>query len=298
MTENTARARWLVETDWLAAHLHDPKVRILDCTIAMSRNADGGWQATSGRAAYEDGHIPGAQFVDLQAELFDAEAATDYMLPAPEVFAARMGELGIGSEHRVVVYASAVPWWATRLWWMFRAFGHDDVAVLNGGYGKWAAEGRRIETAIPSFAPARFEARYRPELVADKEAVRAAVTAANEGPGGGARVVNALSRQLHTGESDLGYARPGRIAGSLLLPALALVDEAGCYRSDAELAAAVTDSGIGDGEGVICYCGGGIAATMDAFALALLGRENVAVYDASLQEWAADPELPMQTGPA
>ncbi len=285
-----ARARWLVETDWLADHLDDPAVRVLDATLVMAKDTAGNWQPSSGRASYDAAHIPGAQFVDLLNELFDPAAETNYMLPSADDFAAKMSSLGISNDSRVVVYASAVPWWATRLWWMFRVFGHDDVAVLNGGFGRWKAEGRPTTTDVPVPAESGFQARYRADLVADKDAVKRAL------PGGPTQVVNALSRQLFTGESDLGYARPGRIANSLNLSALALVDKEGCYLPEADLQAAVTASGIGASNDVICYCGGGIAATMDAFALALLGRENVSVYDASLHEWAADADLPMETG--
>jgi thiosulfate/3-mercaptopyruvate sulfurtransferase len=191
----------------------------------------------------------------------------------------------------VVVYASAVPWWASRLWWMLKANGHDKVAVLDGGLKKWRDEGRAITTDVPTFDAAAFMPRQRPEMIADKARVQAAL-AADEGA-----VINALSPQLHRGESDLGYGRPGRIAGSVNLSALALIDQdTGAYLPEGQLRQAVTDE-LGEITGAaICYCGGGIAATMDALVLDILGHKNVAVYDASLSEWAADHRLPMETG--
>ncbi len=280
---------FLVATDWLADNLERADVAVIDSSVVMNRTPEGQWQAGSGRAAYEDGHIPGAVFVDLLSELQDRESALDFMLPPPDPFADAMGALGVGGETFVVVYATAVPWWATRLWWMLRAMGHDRVAVLDGGFAKWRAEGRAISSEIPEITPARFTARHRPRRVAGKSQVLAA---------GGAAVINALSPQLHSGESDLGYGRPGRIAGSANLSALHLIDpETGLYLPEERLRAAVAAAGIdANAEQAICYCGGGIAATMSAMVLEMLGHPNVAVYDASLREWAADEDLPMETG--
>jgi thiosulfate/3-mercaptopyruvate sulfurtransferase len=282
---------FLVETDWLESNLGDPSLRVLDATIAMTRQPEGGWQAKSGREGFGKGHIPGAQFVDLMSELKDVASPYSYMLPTPEAFAAGVSRYGISNDTQVVVYAAAVPWWATRLWWMFRVFGHEKVAVLNGGLGKWQAEGRALSTETASYPPGNFTAAYQPALVADKAEVFEATQ------NGGACILNALSRQLFTGESDLGYARPGRIASSELLPALDHIDqETGAYRSDADLEAAASPLGRRKDERIISYCGGGIAATLNAFVLMKLGYRNVSVYDGSLDEWSADPAMPMETG--
>ena len=287
----TTGQHFLVETDWLEAHLDDPAVRVLDSTIAMTRQPDGGWQSTSGREGFDKGHIPGAQFVDLTVELKDRSSPYSHMLPSPEAFAAKVSALGIGSDTQVVIYAAAVPWWATRLWWMFRAFGHENVAVLNGGFGKWQKEGRAVTTDATSYPAAEFRPAYQPALVADKAQVFAAVQ------NGHGCVLNALSRQLFTGESDLGYTRPGRIAGSELLPTLGFIDsDTGAYRSDADREAGANALGRSKDAEIISYCGGGIAATMNAFVLMKLGYRNVSVYDGSLDEWSADPDMPMEVG--
>ena len=283
--------RALVNSDWLEANLEDPQIRVVDASVIMTRTDAGAWAPSSGRETYDTGHIPGAQFVDLLTELQDPDSNFKFTLPNPEDFSQAMGEMGIGDDHMVVVYASAVPWWPTRFWWMLKANGHDNVAVLDGGLKKWRNENRPLATKEASPGKAVFTPRQRPELIADKSKVAAVLEK------GGGTVVNALSPQLFRGESDLGYGRPGRIAGSVNLSALALINQdSGTYLAIDELRAAVAKS-IGEIEGeAICYCGGGIAATMDALVLDLLGYDKVSVYDASLSEWAMDENLAMETG--
>ena len=287
----TSAQEILVGSDWLAEHLDAPELCIVDSSVVMTRQAAGQWMASSGRANYDAAHIPGARFVDLLVDLHDLDSPYRHMLPPADRFAAGVGALGISNDSFVVVYASAVPWWATRFWWMLRAFGHDRVAVLNGGLKKWQAEGRALETDPPAVVPATFVPHYRAERVADKAQVQAALDNAS------ANVINALSPQLFTGESNLGYARPGRIAGSVNLSALALVDpETGLYLPAEQLREAVDLKLDAGRQEQICYCGGGIAATMDAFVLALVGHDRVAVYDGSLEEWSADETRAMETG--
>ena len=289
MTDWNGRA--LVDTEWLAAHLDDDDLRVVDASVIMTKTDAGAWKPSSGRATFDAGHIPGAQFIDLLTEVQDKASALNFTLPTAEDFARDMAARGIGDDHMVVVYATAVPWWATRFWWMLRANGHDKVAVLDGGLDKWRREDRAVSTEASTYPHASFTAKRRPELVADKGNVQA-MLAAKDGA-----VINALSPQLFTGKSDLGYGRPGRIAGSVNLSSLGLIDQdSGTYLTEAALRQAVQDSLGNFGDAAICYCGGGIAATMDALVLDLLGYENVSVYDASLQEWAADDDLPMQTG--
>jgi thiosulfate/3-mercaptopyruvate sulfurtransferase len=282
--------RWLVETDWLAANLEDPELRVLDCTMEIAPVGDGRFRFESGEPRYREGHIPGAAYVDM-GQWSDRDSPLLLMLPPPHEFAEHASALGIGEGVRVVAYSAGNMWWATRLWWMFRAYGFDRVAVLNGGYQKWLSEGCPSDTEVPEFARAGFAPRLRPELVADKESVLAAMGADHT------VTINALSPKHHSGESDLGYGRPGRISGSVNVSAMALLDpDSNTFRSADELMAAFAGA-MGEGDRrAICYCGGGIAATMDAFALALLGRDEIAVYDASLGEWAADPRLPMSVG--
>ena len=287
-----AHPEYLVETDWLASRLDDPGLRVLECTVYLQPDAErpGGFRVESGRETWAAGHIPGAGFVDLQDELSDRASPLRFMLPPAAQFAEAMSRHGVGDGVRVVLYDRFVNMWAARIWWMLRAFGFDHAAVLNGGWKKWTGEGRPVVTD-PGTRPSRpFVARPRPELVADKAAVLAGI-------GDGATcVLNALTEEQHRG-GGIHYGRPGRIKASVNVPARDLVDPATHAYLPAEALRRKFEAvgALGAGR-VITYCGGGIAASSDAFALALLGRDNVAVYDASLSEWARDPALPMEQG--
>ncbi|HEX5814874.1 MAG TPA: sulfurtransferase [Methylomirabilota bacterium] len=289
---NPAHPESLVETDWLAARLDDPALRILECTAILHALPDGGYRAESGRATWEAGHIPGSGFADLTGELSDQSSPLRFMMPPPAQLASAMAGLGVGDGTRVVLYDRAVNMWAARVWWMLRAVGFDQAAVLNGGWRKWTLEGRPVSTAPCAYPPGRFVPRPRPALFADKTAVLAGVgdTATC--------VLNALTDEQHRGTGGVTYGRPGRIAGSANVPARSLVDsKTHAYLSPDALRKQFEATGVLRAGRVITYCGGGIAASSDAFVLtAILGHDHVAVYDASLSEWAADPSLPMETG--
>jgi thiosulfate/3-mercaptopyruvate sulfurtransferase len=287
-----ARPQYLVETDWLAKHLGDPGVRVLECTVFLHpADAPGGVRVESGRAKWAEGHIPGAGFVDLQDELSDRGSSLRFMMPPAAQFAAAMGRAGVGDGVRVILYDRAVNMWAARVWWMLRAFGFDNAAVLNGGFTKWTVEGRQVGTDAGVAAVRTFTPRPRPALMADKAGVLAALGES------GACVLNALSEEQHRGTGGNTYGRPGRIPASVNVPARDLVDPAThAYLAPDVLRAKFQAAGALDARRVVTYCGGGIAASSDAFVLTLLGRDDVAVYDASLSEWAADASLPMERG--
>ena len=283
--------QYLVETDWLAAHLDDPTLRVLECTTLLHPLPEGGYRAESGRAAWAAGHIPRSGFADLTADLSDRTSPLRFMMPPAAEMAAAMARLGVGEGTRVVLYDRFVNMWAARVWWMLRAAGFEDAAVLNGGWRKWTLEGRPTSTEPWAYPPGRFVARPRPELFAGKGAVLAGL---------GERatcVLNALTEEQHRGTGGVTYGRPGRIAGSANVAARSLVDpKTHAYLPAGVLRERFAAAGALAAGRVIAYCGGGIAASSDAFVLTLLGHEGVAVYDASLSEWAADPSLPMETG--
>ena len=209
------------------------------------------------------------------------------MLPTAENFARAMAAQGISNDTRVIAYSSANHWWATRMWWLLRAMGHDNAAVLNGGLQKWRTEGRPLEAgAAKPVSPAKFDARPRARMAVGKEQVLAAI---------GARdvvTVNALRPEQHTGTGGTSYGRLGHIKGSVNIPAVNLVDENNVFKPTTEWRTLCRKAL--QASSVITYCGGGIAATSVTLVLAMLGQENVQLYDASLTEWAAEPSLPME----
>ena len=289
--EGFAHPEFLIETDALERHLGEPGLRVFDCTTNLIPDAKTTYQAVPARAEFEKGHIPGAQFIDLQADLSDNSQRLRFMLLSVEAFAAAMSRLGVGEGTRVVLYSTANPWWATRVWWLLRVFGFDDAAVLNGGWQKWSREGRPVETGPGKpRRPGRFVVREQRPLMVGKEAVMQAIG------DGAVCTLNALSPEQHAGTGGNSYGRRGRIKGSVNMPAAHLLDPAtNAFLSAAELRQRFEAVGAFDKE-VITYCGGGIAASADAFTLVMLGHPGVRLYDASLSEWATDPTLPMETG--
>jgi thiosulfate/3-mercaptopyruvate sulfurtransferase len=282
---------YLVETDWLAQNLHNPDVVVLDCTTHLIPDPQITYQVKPGREDFEKGHIPGAQFVDMLRDVSDTSQAVRFMRQTPDDFAAAMRRFGINNTTRVISYSTANMWWATRLWWLLHEFGHDNAAVLNGGWQKWQREGRPAETGAAQQHPAgTFTVREVRNLMVGKQEVLRAIG------DGAVCTINALLPEQHAGTGGNSYGRPGRIAGSVNLPAAHLLDPAtNTFLPADELRRRFERIGAMDKQ-VINYCGGGIAASADALALIMLGHNNVRLYDASLSEWAKDPALPMETG--
>lgn len=285
---STSPLPMLVDTAWLEAHLADPGLRVLDCSVTLVP-VEGGVRLESGREAWAAGHIPGSGFADLMHQLSDRDTRLPMMMPPAAQFAAAMGRLGVGPDTQVVLYDSGNHTWATRVWWMLRSMGFNAAAVLDGGFAKWKAEGRPLSAELPKHPAAAFIPRPRPGSFVDRDTVRDALGSPS------VRLINALSADEHAGRVSR-TPRPGRIPGSGNVPAGALVDPAtGTYRSLEELRQMMQSVGALDAPRVIAYCGGGIAATSVAFTLARLGAAEVSVYDGSLVDWSSDPLLPMET---
>lgn len=207
------REELLVEPNWLLAHLHDPNLRILDCTIYMEPQPVGASKILSGRPDYERGHVPGAQHVDMVEDLSAAAAPFPYTLPSTEQIERLLGRLGITREHRIVLYGRGHIPTVTRCWFVLHAMGHGRVAVLDGGFERWQREGLPITTEIPRFAPTQYRAEPRRRRVTDLSEVREASSAA----GASATVLlNALSRDQFAGTGGAHYGRPGRIPDSAM----------------------------------------------------------------------------------
>jgi thiosulfate/3-mercaptopyruvate sulfurtransferase len=278
----------LVSSERLHEALDDSRLRILDATVWLQLHPDGSEVTIeSGRATFDEAHVPGAGFADL-LELSDPARPAWLMLPDAERFAEGMSRLGVGDATHVVAYDCADGIWAARLWWMLRAFGFDAVSVLDGGLQAWRAAGLPLSTQAAEFERTLFEATLRPELLASRADVEQVVS------GGGACLVNALPEELHRGDVPVIPGRAGHIPGSASVPTASLVDpSSNRFLPVDRIRERFAAAGVLDQQRIVTYCGGGVAATFDAFALALLGRYDVAVYDGSLVEWASDPDLPL-----
>ncbi|MDX1513941.1 MAG: sulfurtransferase [Gammaproteobacteria bacterium] len=279
----------------MAGHLNDPDLRIFECTTYLDYlppGSDAPYRVMSGRADYEAGHVPGAGFADIQNDLSDAGSPPHlrFTLPSPVDLAARFGRLGIGDEHRVVLYSRGRLVWATRVWWMLRAVGFDNAAILDGGFEKWIAEDRPVSAQPSAFPPATLTPRPRKDVFVDKHKVLETLGRPD------ACLVNALEPELHRGENPR-YGRPGRIPGSVNVPSSSLVAPATLsLLPPADANSKFREAGVDPSGPALVYCGGGIAATLDAFVLYQLGCDAISIYDASMSEWARDESLPIETG--
>ena len=278
----------LVATEWLAAHLDDPHVRVVDCSFKLP-----GITPTA-RTDYDSGHIPGAVFFDID-DIAEPGTSLPHMIPSPELFAQKIGALGIGDDDRVVVYDSNGLSSAGRAWWMLRLFGHRNVALLDGGLPKWKAEGRPLETAVPRPAPRQFTARVEPALVRDKTAVLGNLGTRDE------QVIDARAAGRFDGSTP--EVRPGlrsgHIPGSRSIPYEQVTDPATRQLRNAEqLTALFRDAGVSLERPIVTSCGSGVTACALAYALHLIGHPGAAVYDGSWSEWGLPGDTPVETGPA
>jgi thiosulfate/3-mercaptopyruvate sulfurtransferase len=281
----------LVSPAWLAAHLAEPSLRIVDARFEILPGPSGRLEPTPGSADYDNAHLPGAVFVDLMGDLAHPDAPLEIL--SPKHFEALMARLGIGNDTRVVVYDGGGGTWAARLWWALRYYGHDDVRLLDGGFSRWTSEGRPVEAKAVVPTAARFEARPRPELRVTQDEVLLGISDDD------VCIVDALPEPFFLGDAKLyPELRAGHIPGARNLPAPENLDpRTSTLLSPADLAERWARAEVPFDKRVITYCGGGVFAAFALFALHLLGHENAALYDASWSEWGANPELPVETGP-
>jgi thiosulfate/3-mercaptopyruvate sulfurtransferase len=279
----------LVTTEWLAAHLDGPHVRVVDASFKLP-----GITPTA-QEDYGRGHIPGAVFFDVD-DIAEPGTALPHMIPSPELFARKMEGLGIGDDDRVIVYDGTGLSSAGRAWWMLRLFGHHNVALLDGGLPKWKAEGRPLETAAPNPPrDRRFSARFDPALVRDKQALLDNLSTRRE------QVVDARAAGRFAGiaEETRPGLRPGHIPGSRNLPFDRVTDPQTHRLRDAdELSDLFGDAGVALDRPIVTSCGSGVTACALAFALHLIGHPGAAVYDGSWSEWGLPGDTPVETGPA
>ncbi len=287
------RDHLLIETSWLAEHLDDPTVRIVDMRGYVRTTEQDGVQMAEyvgAREEYVQAHIPGAVYIDWSRDIIDPDDPIEAQIAPPARFATLMERLGIGDEHLVIAYdAHPTFQFATRLWWALRYYGHTRVAVLNGGFPMWQREQRPVTASIPAYPPTTFTPVVQPRLRVTAEEVLSLLGQP------GVTLIDARDRGQYTGEIVRGQGRPGHIPGALLLPRELVIDPAtGTFRSNEELARLFTEAGIRPQERVIAYCNGGVAATTILFSLALLGYPDLTNYDGSWNEWGKRADLPVE----
>jgi thiosulfate/3-mercaptopyruvate sulfurtransferase len=277
---------YVVSTQWLAERLDAPDIAIIDASWhlpAAKRDA---------RAEFAAARIPGAQFFDID-DISESATTLPHMLPSPEKFASRMRWLGIGDGKKVIAYDTAGLFSAARAWWMLRIFGHDDVAVLDGGFPKWKAEGHPIDEDPPGKAQERhFSARFQSMMVRDKEYVLAAVKT------GKSQIADARSPGRFTGKEPEPRpgVRSGHMPGAANVHYATLLNPDGTLKSPDAIASAFADAGIDVKKPVITSCGSGITAAILTLGLTLIGAKEHALYDGSWSEWGAATDTPVETG--
>lgn len=273
----------LVSTEWLEQHINAPDVRIVDASWYLP--GDG----RDPKAEYDAAHIPGAVFFDID-DIVDDSTDLPHMLPDVVKFSSRVRKLGLGDGNRIVVYDGAGLFSAARVWWMFRAMGHDDIAVLDGGLPKWQAEGRKIESLAPMPRERHFSARMNTMMVRDVEQMKANIEKPTE------QVLDARAAARFKGEADEPRPglRKGHIPGSCNLPFNEMLDpKTGTMLPADDLRAKFEGAGIDFGKPVVTTCGSGITAAALALGLHLLGHDEVALYDGSWSEWGARDDTPV-----
>jgi thiosulfate/3-mercaptopyruvate sulfurtransferase len=277
----------LVSTDWLAAHFKDPDLRILDGTMFMAA------EGRSGRAEYEAAHIPGARFFDID-DISDARSELPHMAPPVEKFMSKLRAMGVGDGHQVVVYDAKGLFSAARVWWLFRLMGQDNIAVLDGGFPKWQAEGRAIEDMPPIIRDRHMTVRRQNHMVKDVTQVAAAAKL------GDYEILDARAAARFRGEAAEPRAglRAGHIPGSKNVPYTDLLNADMTMKDPDALRAVFAAAGVDMTKPVITSCGSGVTAAIINLALERIGKTDHALYDGSWTEWGAFPTLPVATGEA
>jgi thiosulfate/3-mercaptopyruvate sulfurtransferase len=277
-------SRWLVSTDWLADHLRDGNLTVVDGSYFLPM------QQRDAHAEYRGGHIPGAVFFDIEA-VSDHSTELPHMLPGPTQFGEVVGSLGIGDGDTVVVYDSVGLYSAARVWWTFRLFGAKKVYILDGGLPKWKSEGRPLETGDAERAARKFTAEMNVGAVALLDDMRMAQTDDS------IQIVDARSPERFAGTApeprpDL---RSGHMPRSFNVPFGRLIEN-GHLAPRARIEAAFTEAGVDLDKPIITSCGSGVTAAILTFALESIGKEPKGLYDGSWAEWASRPDLPVERG--
>ena len=281
----------IISCEWLNRNLENKRVRLYDCTTFLNytdNHPSKPYDVESGYQDYLKEHIPGASFLDLQNQISNIESQYKFTLPEVDILGDRFGKLGIGQPYHIILYSKNGLQWATRVWWMIYMLGYTNVSVLNGGLKEWKRLDYDLESGESFYSETVFSNPEDQSFFVSREQT---LDAMNDDS---CFLINALTSDIHNGESTR-YGRPGRIPGSINIPFSDLMDvNTHMLKSPKEALSAFEKHNITKDSEILNYCGGGIAATLNAFVLYQLGFEKLKVYDNSLSEWAMDKTLPME----
>jgi thiosulfate/3-mercaptopyruvate sulfurtransferase len=274
----------VVSAKWLVERLERPDIALVDASVGKNLGTERAW--LSGREVFEAGRIPGGRFADLVSDFSDPEGRFAFTRPTAARFASAAGAIGLTNRQHIVVYDNSTGIWAARLWWLFKAFGHDKASVLDGGLKAWLADSGPLERGPGDIQHTDFAASERPGFFVDQDEVLAVVEGRAKGG-----LVCVLRADVFSG-AEQRYSRPGHIPSSVNFPYVELLGPDNRLLPDSALRKALAPL-IASDERIILYCGGGVTAAGTALVLTLLGARNVSIYDGSLSEWSADSGLPM-----
>ena len=279
--------------EWLNNNLDNKKVRIFDCTTYLLYQDDDPslpYIVESGFREYQISHIKNSAYLDLQKDLSDNLSKFRFTLPDYHTLAKNFSNLGVGDDFHIVLYSRNGLQWATRIWWMLYVLGFKNLSILDGSFNEWKKNNLPTESKINIFEKSEFKIEINNKIFVDKNRVLGSMNTKE------CVILNSLTEDLHNGENPR-YGRPGRIPGSLNIPFHELTDlEKGCFKSPSECLEVFKKKGISQDSRVLNYCGGGIAASLDAFVLFQLGYDDIEIYDNSMSEWATDENLPIEIG--
>ena len=277
--------------EWLKDNLDNDEVRIYDCTtylLYQDENPSLPYIVKSGLKEYQVSHIKNSAYLDLQKDLSDNLSKFRFTLPDYEVLAKNFSNLGVGDDYHIVLYSRNGLQWATRIWWMLYALGFKNLSILDGGFYEWKKNGFPVESKINYFEKSDFKIKINDTIFVDKNRVLGSMNKKE------CVILNSLTEDIHNGENPR-YGRLGRIPGSLNIPFHQLTNiQKGCLKTPSECLDLFKKKGITNSLRVLNYCGGGIAASLDAFVLFQLGYNEIEIYDNSLSEWATDDSLPIE----
>ena len=277
----------LVTTKWLEDNYSNTNLRVFDCTVWLKPHPNKIYQIVSGKYEYDKEHITNSDFIDI-LDISIENSPFAFMMPDIKIFNKVMSDKGINDDTHVVLYSRENIQWATRVWWMLKSVNFHNVCILNGGFDKWKLENRPLSNRPVQYPKSTFNGTFQENYFCTKEEVLDNITNKNT------IIINALRKTLHNGNEKINYGRPGHITNSINIPSVDLIDKnTYLYKPLNELKDIFKSKDVLKKDKVIVYCGGGIAATNIAFVLNALDYQNITVYDASLNEWANNNNLPM-----